>query len=149
MSQSHVRFRWPSLSAGIRFVVGGVFVFAGVTKMIDPWSFAAAIESFRVVPTGLVGLLAIILPPLELIAGGFWMANRAPMSAAVTILGLGVVFLVALIAALVRGVPAECGCFGAFSIGGSTATAAILRDMLLMTATGYWILISTRASETE
>lgn len=126
------------LSTAIRVVIGGLFVYAGVLKMLDPWGFAFAIDSFQMVPRALISPLAIVLPPLEVLAGILWVLDRAPVTAATAIFGLCVVFALALGAAIFRGLPTQCGCFGAV-LGGSSPGVALVRDLFFVTATGYWL----------
>ena len=82
----------PFLTA-IRVLVGGLFVYAGLAKLMDPHAFLKAIDSFRILPTALISPLAIMLPPLEVVAGIAWIMNRCSKAAATIILGLCVVFL--------------------------------------------------------
>jgi putative oxidoreductase len=126
------------VNTAIRVVVGGIFVYAGVVKMMDPWAFAAAITSFRILPPILITPAVLTLPALELMAGLLWMLNRLVVGAATTIFGLCALFAVALGTAILRGLPVNCGCFGA-ALGGSTPTVALLRDVFFLAATGYWL----------
>ena len=128
------------VSTAIRIVIGGIFIYAGILKMMDPAAFAKAIESFRMVPRAFIAPLAIILPPLEVLAGALWIVNRASVAAATTILGLCVLFAVALGAAILRGLPTSCGCFGA-ALDGSSPKVALLRDIFFTAATAYWLVL--------
>ena len=103
-------------------------------------AFAKAIESFRMVPRAFILPLAIILPPLEVLAGALWIVNRASVAAATTILGLCALFAVALGAAILRGLPTSCGCFGA-ALDGSSPKVALLRDIFFTAATVYWLVL--------
>ena len=128
------------VSTAIRIVIGGIFIYAGIMKMRDPTAFAKAIESFRMVPRALIPPLAIILPPLEVLAGALWIVNRASVAGATTILGLCVLFAVALSSAILRGLPTSCGCFGA-ALDGSSPKVALIRDIFFTTATAYWLVL--------
>ena len=126
------------VNTAIRVVIGGIFIYAGVVKMMDPWAFATAITSFHILPLVLLTPATLTLPALELITGFLWVLNRAAVSAATTIFGLCALFVVALGTAILRGLPLNCGCFGA-PFGGSTPTVALLRDVFFLAATGYWL----------
>lgn len=96
-----------------RLALGGVFVFAGAVKVLDPQLFAHEIDQYNLVPVALINFVAITLPWVELLCGlllltGFWV--RA--SVAVTALLSGV-FLVAVVSVIGRGLKIKCGCFGA------------------------------------
>jgi uncharacterized membrane protein YphA (DoxX/SURF4 family) len=96
----------------LRLLVGGVFVAAGVLKILHPLGFANDIGNYRVLPHELLNLLAITLPWIEVAAGlllafGIW--RRA---SALIITVLMIVFLAAIGQALARGLDVRCGCFG-------------------------------------
>ncbi|MDF3059318.1 MAG: Methylamine utilization protein [Rariglobus sp.] len=109
--------------------LGGVFVYAGVLKVTDPWAFADSVASFRLLPAVLINPVALILPVLEIILGVALIAG-VKRSVGAGMLGvLCVLFAAALGQALVRGIEVDCGCFG----GGAPSTArtvwALLRDI--------------------
>lgn len=133
----------PFLTA-IRVLVGGLFVYAGLAKLMDPHAFLKAIDSFRILPTALISPLAIMLPPLEVVAGIAWIMNRCSKAAATIILGLCVVFLGALGLALLRGVSADCGCFVGLGAGSSSLGMASVRDVVLVAAAGWWLIAERR-----
>jgi len=66
----------------LRAVLGGVLIYAGVLKMLDPLAFADSIYGFQIVPRELISLVALSLPPFEillglaLILGGFFVSHR-------------------------------------------------------------------------
>jgi putative oxidoreductase len=96
----------------LRLIVGGVFITAGVLKILDPVTFAADIGNYRLLPHEVVNLMAITLPWIEVVAGlllvlGIW--NRA---SALILTLLMIVFLIAIGQALARGLDIRCGCFG-------------------------------------
>ena len=96
-----------------RLLLAAVFVSAGAAKLLaSPQPFADSVASFRLVPAWLVGPLALALPPFEILVGGALLAGRPRRLGAGGALVLAGVFLVALVAALIRGVPVDCGCFG-------------------------------------
>jgi hypothetical protein len=90
-----------------------VFTVAAVPKLIDPGSFANDLLNYRVLPEGLVGLVALFVPALELVIAGalLWPRYRrgAALSSALLLLG----FAAAMAQARIRGIDLSCGCFGA------------------------------------
>ncbi|HDZ27606.1 MAG TPA: DoxX family membrane protein, partial [Candidatus Aminicenantes bacterium] len=54
-----------------RLVVGGMFIWAGISKIIDPLGFAQNIANYRVFPEGISFFLALVLPWIEVICGVF------------------------------------------------------------------------------
>ena len=57
------------LSISFRLILGTVFIWASLDKIIDPEKFARNISNYHIVPYGLENTIAIILPWLELLIG--------------------------------------------------------------------------------
>ena len=75
LKNNHIEFSWSIFISYLRLIVGGVFIYASIDKIIDPYSFSKAISSYEFSSTlGLSmfdNLLALTLPWLELILGLF------------------------------------------------------------------------------
>src|SRR5258708_930751 len=55
-----------------RVLVGGVLIYSGFSKAIAPSAeFAAALAAYRVLPTGVIPMMAQIWPWLELLVGTY------------------------------------------------------------------------------
>ena len=52
-----------------RWLLGGVFIYAGSTKLLEPETFAVLIEAYGVLPEILLMPVAVALPALEVTAG--------------------------------------------------------------------------------
>ena len=126
--------RLPSFSLGIfRLLLTAVFLWAGVAKLRGPHLFAADVAAFRLLPAGAPGLalaVAYYLPWLEILcAAGLWVPRWRPAA-----LGVGAAllagFTLALGSAWARGIPLDCGCFGAGK--GTNLPLAIGRNLLLL-----------------
>jgi len=102
----------PYLTLVSRLVLGLVFLLSGLTKLGVPVAFTASINSYQMpLPQPLVTIMAYGLPPLELAVGllllfGLWTRIAAAISG-----GLMVIFLIAMIQAMFRGLSPDCGCF--------------------------------------
>ena len=92
--------------------IGVVFLAAAAAKLWDPAALAQDIRHFRLIPSALTPLLAIVLPWIELLAALSLLARVRPRSGAWVALGALLVFTVAVAAAMARGLDFECGCFG-------------------------------------
>ena len=120
-----------------RVAVALVFCYAGWIKMQTPQAFADSIATFQLLPARLSNLLALGLPPFELVVGILLLSGwKARLAAFCGLMATGV-FLLALGSAIIRGLPVECGCFG--DAPSSLAPAqriwlAIGRDVLLAVA---------------
>jgi len=121
------------------FVLAGVFIFAGLSKMFDldhlvadlthlrfgdalvhfqqlsvasPVEFASGIDNFKLVPWPVSVALAFYLPWLEIFCALGLMFRLLYRGALTLLIMLMVVFTVAITAAKVRGLDITCGCFG-------------------------------------
>jgi putative oxidoreductase len=93
-------------------VVGGVFIYAGVLKVMDPIQFARDIDNYKILPWSLGVRLAFYLPWLEILCG-FALIVRRLYRGGLLILALSILtFIGATIAAKARGLDITCGCFG-------------------------------------
>lgn len=128
--------RWPLFI--LRLLVGGVFVYAGITKVQQPLNFADSIATFQVIPTQLINILAIALPPFEIIVGVMLIIGWKVRLAAFAIFILTVIFAIALSQALTRGLEVDCGCFGSGKPSVWKTWASLGRDILLIAAS-VWI----------
>ena len=97
----------------LRLIIAGVFAYAAVPKLIDPATFAADIENYRILPANLVGFVALFVPALELVVAAALLWPRYQRGASLMATGLLLVFSAAMAQARMRGIDLSCGCFGA------------------------------------
>jgi putative oxidoreductase len=93
-------------------IVGGLFVYAGVLKALDPISFAIDIDNYKILPWPIGARLAFYLPWLEILAGLAVVFRRLYHGGLSILAALTSVFIVASIVAKARGLDVTCGCFG-------------------------------------
>ena len=96
----------------LRLVLGGAFIVAGALKILQPATFAADIENYRLLQHEAINLLAITLPWIEVIAGLLLVLGIWKRASALLIAVMLIVFLIAIGQALARGLDIRCGCFG-------------------------------------
>jgi uncharacterized membrane protein YphA (DoxX/SURF4 family) len=96
----------------LRIVLGAIFLFAGVAKVGHADQFAAQIAGFRLLPQPAVAPLAVALPYLEILLGGYLVVGLFTRTAAWSAVALLAVFDLAVASAVVRGMTVSCGCFG-------------------------------------
>ena len=113
-----------------RLVLGGLFVYAGIVKVLDPLDFAQNIRNYRLVGQSLAFIAALILPWLEIVAGVFLIAGIWKRGAALIISGLLVFFIVLTLVTMIRGLDVDCGCFGALSR--KSGWSVILEDLAML-----------------
>ena len=96
----------------VDFILGGIFIYAGAIKALDPVQFANDIDNYKTLPWFFSVRFAFYLPWLEILCGLaviFRFLYRGGLS---ILTGLILVFIGATIAAKVRGLDITCGCFG-------------------------------------
>ena len=94
----------------IRWILGGVFIYAGSIKLMEPEVFAVLIEAYGIVPESLLMPLAVVLSILE-VAAGFGLVFDMEGSLSV-ITGLLMLFIVILSYGIRMELDVDCGCFG-------------------------------------
>ena len=96
----------------VRVVLGAIFVVAGASKVGHAAEFAQQIAAFRLLPQPVIAPMALLLPFLEILLGGYLVIGLFSRIAAWIAALLLLVFDVAIASAVVRGISASCGCFG-------------------------------------
>ena len=94
-----------------RWYLGALFVGACVHKIADPGSFALDVATYDILPLALVNLTAIVLPWVELAAGGLLLLGWRVRAGALLVAAMMALFVAALAVALARGLDMSCGCF--------------------------------------
>jgi len=110
-----------------RLVLGGLFVYAGAVKVLDPLDFAQNIRNYQLVGQSLSFVAAIVLPWLEILAGLALILGVWTRGAALVVTGLLVFFIVLTAVTMVRGLDVDCGCFG--SLSRKSGWGVILEDL--------------------
>ena len=99
----------------IAILIGALFIYAGIIKVMDPVAFARDIDNYKIVSWPVAVALGFFLPWLE-IASGVALITRWLERGGVLILGsLTIAFIAASIFAKARGLDISCGCFGHMS----------------------------------
>jgi uncharacterized membrane protein YphA (DoxX/SURF4 family) len=124
-----------------RLVVGGIFIYSAIYKIVDPGNFGRFIWNYHIVPGSLINLMALILPWVELLVGLGLILGILYRGAALLVNGMTVVFIIALASAVARDLNIDCGCFG----DSESAREALIRDIgLLLLTLQIWFSRSRR-----
>lgn len=115
----------------LRWLVAIIFIFAGITKALNPETFARDIDNYRMLPYLLATIMAIILPWLEILCGIFLITRKWEKGAAVTLFVLTSMFLIAMSTAIVRGLDITCGCFAMTAEGTKVGYSRLFQDLIL------------------
>ncbi len=115
----------------LRVVLGGVFVYAGTLKLVHPLAFADSIATFQLLPPQLINVVALSLPPFEIIVGAMLLFGIFQRQAAFSLLVLTGIFMLFLFQAIVRGLEVDCGCFGSGEPSAWSAWISLGRNLFL------------------
>jgi len=143
--------RTVSRSELIRDVIGllarlglaAVWLISGIIKAVDPRTTVVAVRAYQIFPESLVGIIAGILPFLEIALGVLLVIGLATRLTAVLSAVVLVAFIAGVISAAARGLSIDCGCFGGggdVAAGQTAYTEEILRDLGFLTLAVYLIL---------
>ncbi|WP_027722796.1 MauE/DoxX family redox-associated membrane protein [Maridesulfovibrio zosterae] len=117
-----------------RIILGLVFIFASIDKIIDPVAFAGIIKNYQILPQMMIGPVAMLLPWLEFVCGAMLVCNvLTDISASILIIML-LVFIAALLSTIYRGIDVACGCFSTDAAQISNMAETIGRDVVLLIA---------------
>lgn len=129
-----------------RIVVGGVFIWAGLLKILDTLEFAQSIANYRVFSRDLSFLIALVLPWFEVLCGILVILGIFRSASSLCLSGLLGAFLILITVTILRGLDVDCGCFG--SIGRHVDYRLLLTDIVLLYMTLNIFVTSLRSRST-
>jgi hypothetical protein len=122
------------ISRTVPLLFGFLFLAAGISKLLRRPSVLRSISNYHLLPSGAARVVASTLAPVEGAAGilfllSFWfLTYRVAWTLS---FGLLLIFTVAIMSALARGLKIPCGC--GFLLNGHTVTwSAVGRNVLLL-----------------
>ncbi|HEY2298922.1 MAG TPA: MauE/DoxX family redox-associated membrane protein [Jatrophihabitantaceae bacterium] len=142
----------PWVGTAARLLLGGIWIWAALSKLRDPLTFTQAVRAYDATPEWLSKAIGYGLPVLELALGVLLILGITVRIAAAISAALFLIFAIGLIQAAARGIKLECGCFGGGgpTDGATQYTWEIIRDLLLLAVAGYLVVWSfTRLSVEE
>ena len=127
----------------IRLVLGFIFLYASLDKIIYPQKFAEVIYNYRLMPIELLNICAIIVPWIEAFIGvslliGFRVDVSAFMLSVITFF-----FILMIISAIVRGLNIECGCFSLDAEGSLVSWKRVIEDVFILVG-GIFLLLNKK-----
>ena len=114
MNGSRILRKWighPWVGLLLRVYLGGIFIYASTYKINFPGEFAETIASYQLLPFWAVNTAALVMPWAELVSGILMVLGVRTKAAAAAIGGMLVMFSLAILITLLRGIPIGCGCF--------------------------------------
>jgi len=118
----------------IRFIICAVFIFAGITKLLDPTLFMRVLENIINMDYHFLRNSTILYALIEITIGIFLLFKPTKVILYITT-GFLSVFCVFLLWQIFTYSPIECGCFG--SIIQVTNKQQLLNDIALLMGTIY------------
>jgi uncharacterized membrane protein YphA (DoxX/SURF4 family) len=136
----------PLLYRIVKFGLAALFIYAGVSKLLDPKAFARAISSYGIVPEAVLPVVSVGLPLLETVAGiGLLLDIRGSLAVISGLLGL---FVFVLGFGILKDLNVDCGCFGAEDlIKQDGLRLALYRDLALIGIVVPYLYLSRRFRE--
>lgn len=121
-----------------RWLLGATFIYASYHKILAPAEFAKLVYGYNLFPGGLINIIAIVLPFIELIAGLSLVLGFYPRSAAMIIMAMLILFILILSINIARGYENDCGCFSVNKLYHTESPwITIARDVVLFLLGAY------------
>ena len=120
-------------------IVGGIFIYAGGIKVIDPIGFARDVDNYHMLPWAVSVWLAFYLPWLEILCGLAVFCGLLYRGGLLILIALISIFIIASLVAKARGLDITCGCFGHASRYLSFAWHLTLYLVLLAAVAFLWV----------
>ena len=119
-----------ALTRIIAILIGAVFIYAGIVKVMEPIAFAKDIDNYKMLSWPVSVALGFFLPWLEIAAGVALVTRWMERGGLLLLTALTTVFIIASLVAKSRGLDISCGCFGSSSgavgLGSALRAAGIL-----------------------
>ncbi|MCF7828539.1 MAG: hypothetical protein K9N46_14995 [Candidatus Marinimicrobia bacterium] len=114
----------------LRILLGGIFIYAAIPKILSPNVFYLDILGYDIVAGTLAKFTALWLPWIELLAALGVIFSIWYLASLRIFQGVLAFFVVLLTVTLVRGITADCGCFG--SASGQVTWWHVFGDVVLL-----------------
>ena len=95
----------------LRMILGIIFIYASIDKIINPLDFSDAIDNYHITPIEINNLAALIIPFIELVIGVCLIFGVFIDGAILITILLLIWFIFIISQALFRGIDLHCGCF--------------------------------------
>ena len=119
-----------------QILLGSLFVYASVGKILNPSDFASVISNYKLLPSILIKPTSFALPIIELLLGIFLILNFYPKISAIILCIFLIIFMIAIFSTILRGININCGCFGNLypesDLPNSNQWILILRDVFFL-----------------
>ncbi len=111
LSESHSVGPLAILGLLCRLGLAAIFLYAGVPKVLNAQVFLMETRAYQMLPNSILPSFVVILAMIEVLAGALLLLGVWIRPSANVILGMLIMFVVAISVAMLRGLDIECGCF--------------------------------------
>ncbi len=120
----------PWFEFSLRIILGTVFIYSSLHKIIHPKQFAEIIYGYNLFPLYTINLMAITIPFAELVTGTGIICNIYPKASSIIIISLLTGFIISISVNMISGHKFDCGCFSFGKTDNSATWQLLLRDIL-------------------
>lgn len=129
----------PAVQIPCRLMLGGLFIYASLGKILHPIDFARIVHDYRLFPDFSVYFIAFVIPWLEMICGFFLVSGLMVRTPAILLAIMLVFFITALSINAIRGLDISCGCFSTSGDFKENLVISIFRDLVFLIPAGIII----------
>lgn len=116
----------------MRLILGVIFIYASVDKIINPEQFAFNISNYRMLPGDWVNSIALLLPWFEATIGAFLIFGLFEWVSLTLYNLMMIIFMIAIGISLARGLNITCGCFTSDPNAEKMTWLIMFRDSLML-----------------
>ena len=131
------------LSFAARMVLGMIFLVSGAEKLAGLEAFAHAIANYKLLPFALSNFVAVLFVWTEIAIAVLLICGAAVRGAALVTGTMLLLFLIAIVSAMARGLEIDCGCFapGAGAAPEKVGWPKVFEDLALLAGAIYLIYL--------
>lgn len=118
-----------------RVFIGLLFVFSSLDKIVDPSAFAQSVANYGLLPSSFPAIIATVLPWVEILCGFAVLFGVFLRGSSLLLSAMVVVFTLAVMSALLRGLDISCGCFTQDPAAGHVGWMKVVQNTTLFALT--------------
>ncbi len=122
----------PWFEFSLRVVLGTIFIYSSVHKIINPKQFAEIIYGYNLFPLYSINLIAITIPFAEFVAGISLVCGIYPKASSIIIISLLTGFIISISINILSGHKFDCGCFTFGKTDNYANRQLLFRDILFL-----------------
>lgn len=128
----------------LRLCLGGLFIYASLSKIRDPLRFKNIVANYEVLPYWMVNITAAVLPWLEFWTGVLVLMGILVRACIVMQGSLLVLFILVTGLNIARGMEFYCGCFAEDTIAGGISYWHVIFNVLWLLMAGALFILERR-----